>query len=88
MTEERLIEILNEDTDFSTDRDSVFEAIKLLRERIPLSATREIIQSAEHDKIWLPDVSVAAKFLSEEDAAMLRDFLVGVEDDEYLYLFV
>ena len=87
MTEERLIEILNEDRHPDSIGDMEVEVIKLLRDRIPLSEAGHIIQGAEHDKIYLVDVSVAAKFLSEEDAVKLRDLIVCVEDD-YLFMFV
>ena len=87
MTEERLIEILNGDNHPDLIGDMEVEAIKLLRDRIPLSEAGQIIQGAEHDKIYLVDVSVAANFLSEEDAVKLRDLIVCVEDD-YLLMFV
>ena len=88
MTEERLIEILSGDVHHNFSGDMEFEAIKLLRDRIPPNEARQIIQGAEHDKIYLVNVSVAAKFLTEEDAVTLRDLIVCVEDDEYLFMFV
>jgi len=71
----------------NVDHDVV--AISLLRERIPYEVCKSIIGGAEHDVLWLCDVSNALPYLSESDLEILADCNVWHDsDNECLALFV
>lgn len=90
ITFEQLEKILDETESFRTkDIDHNFVAIKLLREKIPYEKMRDVIQGASHDVIYFCDVSVALEYLSEEDAIILGECNVMIDEDgDCLAMFV
>ena len=90
VTSEQVNEILGEDKNpYKTENiDHDFRAISLLRERIPYDICRSIIQGADHDIIYLPDIDVICDYLNEEDLQVLADCNCFVNDGDYIALFV
>jgi hypothetical protein len=93
MTEERLIEILDDDEDFSDRRAIAKKAVEecLVTKRADLlvflildrlvPGTGDIVSGAEHDEIFLGvDIDDLAKVATEEDIILLRQ--LGVRESD------
>ena len=89
VTEDQIKSALNDDKDCysNIEMDHIYTAVSLLRERIPYESCKSIIAAAEHDQIFLCNIEVAAKYLTESDLIVLADCNCGVEDDA-IYMFV
>lgn len=85
ITREELEEIMGEDSEYPTyternvDHDII--AIKLLRERIPYEVAFQIICGSEHDVVYLVDIEKALPYLSKEDAIVLQECNVGIDEE-------
>lgn len=94
VTREQVDNILNDDDrdpfQFGNkDSDYDFMAISLLREKIPSSVRKSIIQGASHDILYLCDVEDILLYLNMDDLVFLADCNVCYEEDnDCLILFV
>ena len=89
VTIEQITETLSSDREVLDGVDRQYTAISLLRERIPFSRVRSIVEAAGHDVIYLPDLEDVAPFVSEEDLLVLRDCSVLVDEEfDCLFMFV
>jgi len=81
VTKQQVIEAFNEDfTDCPKGVELKVVAINLLRSRTPFEVCY-IIQGADHDKIYLPDISEVLPYLNEEDLVLLNNCGVFVDDN-------
>ena len=92
ITEERLREILSDDSKnpYKTkgiDHDVL--ALNLLRNKIPYDVCKSIIGGAGHDEIYLCDVDEVLPYINEEDALILADCNLFIdEDNDCLSMYV
>ena len=84
MTEEKFIEIMEESDSGKWEGDNAFQGLQILSKY-----TDNLIQGAEHDKIFSADIdTLIEKGITEEDIKELRRLNWRVEDSTYLACFV
>lgn len=84
MTEERFIELMEEDIDWDWEGDNAYQGLTILSKY-----TEDLIQGARHDVIWSEDIEVLIeKGITEEDVKELRRLNWMVEDSSFLACFV
>jgi len=85
MTEERFIEIFEDDSINSEwEGDNAYQGLQILAKY-----TSNLIQGAEHDKIYSEDIStLVEEGITEEEALSLKKLNWMIEDDTYLACFV
>jgi len=84
VSRETIEQLLDDDTKESyvtkgVDHDMV--ALSLLRQRIPYDECKSIIAGAKHDVIYLCDLELVEKYLSEEDVRVLADCNLFIENE-------
>jgi len=84
ITREKLEEILENDSKHPFQENNVdhkMKALTLLREKIPYNVCNCIIEAAEHDQIYLCDIDDVLPYINEEDAKVLADCNLFIDDD-------
>jgi len=83
ITRELLEELLDDEAKnpYKTKEDHQIKALTLLRERIPYDKCPCIICAAEHDIIYLCDIDIVLPYISDEDAEILADCNLHINDD-------
>ena len=85
MTEEKFIEIFDDETiDAEWDGDNAYQGLQIIAKY-----TDNLIQGAEHDKIYSEDISILVeKGITEEEVLSLKKLNWMIEDVTYLACFV
>lgn len=84
MTEERFIELMEEDISADWEGDNAYKGLTILSKY-----TEDLIQGARHDTIWSEDIDVLIeKGITEEDVKELRRLNWRVDEGGYLACFV
>jgi hypothetical protein len=91
LTEERVVEILNDDEELykaEWNGDNAFQGMQIIAKYID-PTENDILQAAGHDIIYGPDIDeLIAAGITEEDVIKLRKLNWMIEDDSYLACFV
>ena len=61
--------------------DHKMKALTLLRDKIPYEVYKGIIGAAEHDQIYLCDIDEVLPYINEDDAKVLADCNLFIEND-------
>jgi hypothetical protein len=77
MTYEEIEKIMEKDYDYITNKDSVFEGLKIIAKY-----TDDVVGAAEHDIIYSEDVEVLIEAgITKEDVEMLAKLNWHIEED-------
>jgi hypothetical protein len=84
ITREKLQELLDDDNKSPYQERNVdhkIKALTLLRSKIPYDVCSSIIGASEHDQIYLCDIDEVLPYINEDDAKVLADCNLFIDDD-------